>query len=109
MFLPQKYFYLLSFLVNKGSLISCELMNDTKIFTFTISLMSVIPYLILTYVNIVERSCGEKPTSIAKKSFTASRLAVSQQDIEKVLRTLTTEKSGLDFWLYFSCNQSIKV
>ena len=76
---------------------------------FTISLMSVIPYLLLTYVNIVERSCGEKPTSIAKKSFTASRLAISQQDIEKVLKALTTEKSGLGFWLDFSRNQSIKV
>ena len=71
--------------------------------------MSVIPYLLLTYVNIVERSCGEKPTSIAKKSFTASWLAISQQDIEKVLRALTTEKSGLGFWLDFSRNQSIKV
>ena len=71
--------------------------------------MSVIPYLLLTYVNIVERSCGEKPTSIAKKGFTASRLAISQQAIENVLRALTTEKSGLDFWLYFSRNQSIKV
>ena len=71
--------------------------------------MSAIPYLLLTYVNIVERPCGEKPTSIAKKRFTASWLAISQQDIEKVPRALTTEKSGLDFWLDFSRNQSIKV
>ena len=51
----------------------------------------------------------KKPTSIAKKNSTASRLAISQQDIEKVLRSLTTEKSGLDFWLDFSRNQSVKV
>ena len=50
----------------------------------------------------------KKPTSIAKKNSTASRSAISSQDIEKVLRSLTTKKSGLDFWLDFSRNQSIK-
>ena len=52
----------------------------------------------------------KRPTSIAKKNSTASRLAISQQDIEKVLRSLTTEKPGLLAGLLSqSINKSIKM
>ena len=40
---------------------------------------------------------------------TASRLVISQQDIEKTLKALTTEKPILDFCLDFFHNQSTKV
>ena len=83
------------------------------------------------YINIVERSCGEKPTSVAKQSlltddikivdhivrhyedhpsvrhikknvktpqnFTCSLLTISEQEVKKILRELSTEKSaGVD-------------
>ena len=83
------------------------------------------------YINIVERSCGEKPTSVAKQSYltddikivdhivrhyedhpsvrhikknvktpqnsTCSFLTISEQEVKKILKELSTEKSaGVD-------------
>ena len=82
------------------------------------------------YINIVERSCGEKPTNVAKESYSAddikivdhiirhyedhpsvrhikknvnpssppknstcSLLTISEQDVKKILKVLSTEKS----------------
>ena len=56
------------FLVNKGSLNSCEIMlrKEKKIITDTKEIVQVLNH---HYINIVERSCGEKPTSVAKQSY----------------------------------------
>ena len=56
------------FLVNKGSLNSCEIMlrKEKKIITDTKEIVQVLND---HYINIVERSCGEKTTSVAKQSY----------------------------------------
>ena len=56
------------FLLNKGSLNNCEIMlrKEKKIITDTKEIVQVLNH---HYINIVERSCGEKPTSVAKQSY----------------------------------------
>ena len=53
------------FLVNKGLLNSSEIMlrKEKRIITDTKEIVQVLND---HYLNIVERSCGEKPTSVAK-------------------------------------------
>ena len=56
------------FLINKGSLNSCEIMlsKEKKIVTNTKEIVQVLND---HYINIVEISCGEKPTSVANQSY----------------------------------------
>ena len=56
------------FLVNKGSLNSCEIIlkKEQKIINDTKKIVQVLND---HFINIVERSCGEKPTSVAKQSY----------------------------------------
>ena len=56
------------FLVSKGSLNDSEIMlkKEKKIITDTKEIVQVLND---HYINIVERSCGEKPTSVAKQSL----------------------------------------
>ena len=56
------------FLVNKGSLNNCENVprNKKKIIT---DIKEIVLVLNDHYINIVERSFGEKPTSVAKQSY----------------------------------------
>ena len=63
------------FLVNKGSLNSCEIMlrKEKKIITDTKEIVQVLND---HYSNIVERSCGEKPTSIAKQSLLTDKIKI---------------------------------
>ena len=53
------------FLVNKGLLNSSEIMlrKEKRIIT---DIKEIVQVLNDHYLNIVERSCGEKPTSVAK-------------------------------------------
>ena len=64
----RKHFwkFMRSFLINKGSLNSYEIMlrKEKKIITDTREIVQVLND---HCINIVERSCGEKPTSVAKK------------------------------------------
>ena len=56
------------FLVNKDLLNSSKIMlkKDNKIITNTKEIVQVLNNY---YINIAERSCGEKPTSVAKQSL----------------------------------------
>ena len=118
------------FLLNKGLLNSSETMlrQEKKIITDT---KEVVQVLIDHYINKVQRSCGQKPTSVAKQSYliddikivdhivchyehhpsvthikknvkipqssTCSLLAISEQEVKKTLKELSTEKSaGVD-------------
>ena len=53
---------------NKGSLNTCEIMlrKEKKIVTDTREIVQVLND---HYINIVERSCGGKTTSVAKQSY----------------------------------------
>ena len=55
-------------LINKGSLNSCKIMltKENKIITETREIVQV---LIEHYINVTERSCGKKTTSVAKQSY----------------------------------------
>ena len=56
-----------TFFINKGSLNSCEiiLIKENEIITNSKEIVQVLND---HYINIVEKSCGEKPTSAAKQS-----------------------------------------
>ena len=56
------------FLINKESLNHCEIMlrKENKIITDTKEIVQVLSY---HYINIGERYCWGKPTSVAKQSF----------------------------------------
>ena len=56
------------FLVNKGSLNSCEIVlkKEQKIINDTKKIVQVLND---HFINIVQRSCREKPTSVAKQSY----------------------------------------
>ena len=104
------------------------LRQEKKIITDTKEIAQVLNYY---YVNIVERSCGGKPTSVAKQSYLTgdikivdhiirhyedhpsvrhveknlnptkklylSFLTISEQEVKKILKELSTEKStGVD-------------
>ena len=53
-------------LINKGSLNSCEIMLRKKNKTIT-DTKEIVQVLDDNYSNIVEKSCGEKPSSVAKQ------------------------------------------
>ena len=56
-----------TFSCKQGSLNSCEIMiRKKKINTDTKKIVEVLYY---HYINIVERSCGEKPATVAKQSY----------------------------------------
>ena len=114
------------FLINKGSLNSCEVMirKENKIITGTKEIVQVLND---HYNNIVQRSLGEKPASIEKQSYltddikifdhiirhyedhsserriiitlkhpqnsTFSLLTISEQEVKKILKGLSKEKS----------------
>ena len=63
------------FFVNKGLLNSSEitLRKEKKIITDTKEIVQVLND---HYSNIVERSCGEKPTSIAKQSLLTDKIKI---------------------------------
>ena len=104
------------------------LRKEKKIITDTKEIVKVLND---NHINIVERSCGEKPTSVAKQSYltddikivdhivrhyedhpsvrhikknvkttqnsTCFLLRISEQEVKKILKELSTEKSaGVD-------------
>ena len=63
------------FLINKGSLNSCEIMlrKEKKIITDTKEIAQVLND---HYINIVERSWGEKPISVAKQNYVTDDIKI---------------------------------
>ena len=63
------------FLINKGSLNKCKIMlrKEKKITTDTKETVQVLND---HYINIVERSCGKKPTSAAKQGFLIDEIKI---------------------------------
>ena len=90
------------FLVSKGCLNSCKIIRKQQ--KIIIDTKEIVQILNDHYVNLVERSCSEKPTSIAKQSYLTDFSTITYEDHPSVSHIKKNVKPHKKLYFFFVTN-----